>query len=196
MAKHRNEERDDLDEYLEEQFQDPAFRLAYEDAEHRAGVLRELVAARREADLTQEAVADCMGTSQSAVSDLEGGVSDPRLSTLQRFARAVNRRLVVTVRDSAGAANGPFGLAVAGYATYADVASVEGGLVGGQSQVVGELGVYSAALGVGLSAEHVAYEIAGVGAIWQSQHPRLFPLDHRPLDAENDDPDSNLAIAS
>ena len=52
--------------------------------------MRELLAARAKAGLTQEQVAECMGTTKSAVSRLEAvGKHSPSVSTLKRYARAV-----------------------------------------------------------------------------------------------------------
>jgi predicted XRE-type DNA-binding protein len=72
-----------------------------EDAEAIARLVRTLVDARRQSGLSQKQVAERMGTTQSAVSDLERTAGDPRLSTLQRFGRAVGCRVgVVAVRES------------------------------------------------------------------------------------------------
>jgi transcriptional regulator with XRE-family HTH domain len=84
---------DDLDDFLDEELRDPEFRGAYEDAMARSALLRALVSRRGECQLNQAGVAALMGTTQSAVSDLERGATDPRLSTLQRFARAVRCQL-------------------------------------------------------------------------------------------------------
>lgn len=88
---------DDLDEYLGVQLERPEFRALYEDSQLRSNLLRCLVSARQQAHLTQQAVALLMGTTQSAVSELEGGATDPRLSTLQRYARALDRRIAAWV---------------------------------------------------------------------------------------------------
>lgn len=53
----------------------------------------ELVARRRSLGLSQTEVAARMGTSQSAVARLETGTGDIRLSTLQRYAAAVDWQL-------------------------------------------------------------------------------------------------------
>ncbi len=58
-------------------------------AAERAGLVRELVAQRQAAGLSQTAVAALMGTSQSAVARLESGATDVRASTLERYAAAV-----------------------------------------------------------------------------------------------------------
>jgi transcriptional regulator with XRE-family HTH domain len=95
--------RDDLDLFLEEQLQDEKFRAAFEDSEARASLLRHLARRRSIRSISQAMVARFMGTTQSAVSDLEAGSTDPRLSTLQRYARAIGCRLQICVKDYSGA---------------------------------------------------------------------------------------------
>ena len=90
-------ERDDLDEMLDEIAADPNARAAYEDALLRDELLDSLVNARKKRP--QTAVATAMGTTQSAISDIENGRVDPRLSTLQRYARAVGKRLAVMLSE-------------------------------------------------------------------------------------------------
>lgn len=68
----------------------PGFR---EMAERRRRMIGDLVAARREQGLSQTIVAARMGTSQSVVARLESADNDVRLSTLERYATAVGRRL-------------------------------------------------------------------------------------------------------
>jgi transcriptional regulator with XRE-family HTH domain len=58
-------------------------------ADQRAGLVRELVAQRLGAGLSQTEVAARMGTSQSAVARLESGATDTRASTLERYAAAI-----------------------------------------------------------------------------------------------------------
>jgi predicted NBD/HSP70 family sugar kinase/transcriptional regulator with XRE-family HTH domain len=95
------QEHDDLDSMLGEIAEDPAARAGYEDALRREELLAALVRARR--SRSQQAVAAAMSTTQSAVSDIENGRVDPRLSTLQRYARAVEHRLefALCAQDSA-----------------------------------------------------------------------------------------------
>jgi len=62
-------------------------------AEQRAGLVRELVAERLRAGLSQTEVAARMGTSQSAVARLEAGATDARASTLERYAAAVGGQI-------------------------------------------------------------------------------------------------------
>jgi transcriptional regulator with XRE-family HTH domain len=56
-------------------------------------LVRRLIEVRRRHGLSQTEVAARMGTSQSAVARLEAGQSDARLSTLARYAAALDTRL-------------------------------------------------------------------------------------------------------
>lgn len=95
-------DRDDLDALIEElEGEDPSFRGALDDADARRALVRSLINLRQAAGLTQSALAAGMATTQSAVSELEGGATDPRLSTLQRYARAAGSKITVTVEPSA-----------------------------------------------------------------------------------------------
>lgn len=69
-------------------------------ARRRRGMLADLVTERRAAGLSQTEVAARMGTSQSAVARLEGGSVDVRLSTLERYASAVQRHLELRLSGS------------------------------------------------------------------------------------------------
>jgi transcriptional regulator with XRE-family HTH domain len=62
-------------------------------AERRQALADELVSRRLALGLSQTEVAARMGTSQSAVARLEAGLSDVRLSTLERYAAAVGYSL-------------------------------------------------------------------------------------------------------
>ena len=72
------------------------FSEAYDALEVEYQVADQLIKARARAGLTQDAVAEIMGTTKSAVSRLEaGGKHAPSLSTLKRYADAVGCRLEV-----------------------------------------------------------------------------------------------------
>lgn len=62
-------------------------------------LLREMIAARRRAGLTQREVAVRMGTTPSAISRLEVGIrSRPTLSTLENYALVVGCRIEIRLR--------------------------------------------------------------------------------------------------
>jgi predicted transcriptional regulator len=60
-------------------------------------VIDALVRRRAELGLSQTVVAARMGTSQSAVARLEAGRSDPRMSTLERYAAALDASVAYAV---------------------------------------------------------------------------------------------------
>lgn len=78
----------------------PGFR---EMAERRRALVDELVTWRRIARLSQDEVAERMGTSQPAVARLEAGQADVRMSTLQRYAGAVGVQLCFRLASPSGA---------------------------------------------------------------------------------------------
>jgi transcriptional regulator with XRE-family HTH domain len=72
---------------------EPVFPGFADMARRRRDLADELVARRTELGLSQTEVAARMGTSQSAVARLESGQADVRLSTLERYAAALDRTL-------------------------------------------------------------------------------------------------------
>lgn len=88
---------DDFDSYLQEAQQNPEFRAAFEDAQGRNRLLDSLVKLRRILRLTQKQVADRMGVRQPTVAGFEKESSDPKLSTVQRYARAVEAQLTFSL---------------------------------------------------------------------------------------------------
>jgi predicted transcriptional regulator len=72
---------------------DPVFPGFSEMAARRRSLSSELTARRVKLGLSQTEVAARMGTSQSAVARLESGAADLRLSTLERYAEAIDQQL-------------------------------------------------------------------------------------------------------
>lgn len=94
---------DELFELLGLDADSPEARAAIEDDVNLANVMRSLHQIRRHSALSQSEVALRMGTTQSAVSDLERTAVDPHVSTLQRYARAVGAALrLVAVAENKG----------------------------------------------------------------------------------------------
>jgi DNA-binding XRE family transcriptional regulator len=94
----------DHDAFLEQALKRKGFKEAYDELEDEYLLVRELLSARLKAGLTQEEVAEYMGTTKSAVSRLESpGRHSPSVSTLKKYAGAVGCeieiRLVPPDRD-------------------------------------------------------------------------------------------------
>ena len=79
---------------------DPQTRAEYEALANEFEMARELVAARSKAGMTQEQVAQVMGTTQSVVARLESGKRMPSLRTVQRYAQAIGARAVVRLEHA------------------------------------------------------------------------------------------------
>jgi transcriptional regulator with XRE-family HTH domain len=87
-------EPDFLDELISEGEADtPGFALMVEAALERRRLLRELAEDRVELGLSQTAVAAEMGTSQSAVARIESGNADVKMSTVERYAATLGRKV-------------------------------------------------------------------------------------------------------
>lgn len=72
------------------------FQQAYDDLALEYALVNQMIKARAKAGLTQDAVAERMGTTRSAVSRLEAaGRHTPSLATLKRYAEAVGCELQV-----------------------------------------------------------------------------------------------------
>lgn len=92
----------DHEAFLKKASKRKEFRKAYEDLEEEYKLTREMLAARSRYGLTQEAVAELMGTTKSAVSRLEAaGKHAPSLTTLKKYARAVGCRLEIKLVPNA-----------------------------------------------------------------------------------------------
>lgn len=71
----------------------PGFDAVGDGAARRRALVARLVAERQALGITQAEIAARMGTSQPAVARLEAGGLDARLSTVDRYADALGRRL-------------------------------------------------------------------------------------------------------
>jgi len=82
--------------FLEKASKRPGFRKAYDALKAEYALAHEMLSARTRAGLTQEAVADRMGTTKSAVSRLEGaGKHAPSVASLKKYADAVGCTLKI-----------------------------------------------------------------------------------------------------
>ena len=83
-------------EFLENAKRRPGFSKAYESLELEYALASQMLEARGKAGLTQDAVAERMGTTKSAISRLEAaGRHAPSLATLKKYAAAVGCELQV-----------------------------------------------------------------------------------------------------
>jgi DNA-binding XRE family transcriptional regulator len=81
------------EEVKERLLQDPATRQAYDDLEP----AYQVACLRIQHGLTQQQLADLVGTKQPSIARLESGKGTPSLSFLQRVAEALGGHLVVKI---------------------------------------------------------------------------------------------------
>jgi len=93
----------DHEEFLTRARRRRGFQEAYDALETEYQVANELITARARAGLTQDVVAQRMGTTKSAVSRLErAGKHTPSVGTLQRYASAVGCELKIELVPKSG----------------------------------------------------------------------------------------------
>ncbi len=74
--------------------QDPKYRKKYDALQEEFALANSVIEARKRAGLTQQQLAQKMGTTQPVVARLEAGNSRPSLRTLERLAEATGSRLL------------------------------------------------------------------------------------------------------
>ena len=82
--------------FIEKAKKREGFQNAYQELEEEYALVKEMLSARARVGLSQEAVAERMGTTKSAISRLEAaGKHSPSLSTLKKYAQAVGCHLEI-----------------------------------------------------------------------------------------------------
>lgn len=88
----------DFDRYLERKRSDPAFATKFDAANQAWDIALQLAALRRARGLTQQQVAELLGTKQQAIARLEDpDYTGHSLSMVRRYAEALGANLDVTI---------------------------------------------------------------------------------------------------
>jgi len=78
---------------------EPAYKAAYDSLKAEFQFAEQLIEARIKSGLSQEELAQKMGTSQSTIARLESGTSMPSMRTLTKFARATNCEMQIQFKQ-------------------------------------------------------------------------------------------------
>ena len=70
---------------------DDAVKKAYRELSFEFSIAQKLISERLKAHLTQQEVAQRMGTTQSVVARLESGMQLPSMKTIERYAHALGK---------------------------------------------------------------------------------------------------------
>lgn len=91
------------DSFLKKAKQRAGFQKVYDDLEEEYSIVREMIAARLRLGLSQEDVAQRMGTTKSVISRLEGsGMHYPTIATLKKYAQAIGCHLEIRLVSDHG----------------------------------------------------------------------------------------------
>ncbi|ACV38749.1 helix-turn-helix domain-containing protein [Leptotrichia buccalis] len=81
---------------LNEQLKDEEFRKEYESLEAEFQIIREIISARKDKNITQKELSDLTGITQGDISKIENGNANPSLKTLKKLAAAFDKKLVIS----------------------------------------------------------------------------------------------------
>ena len=96
-----DEGRDELEEMIAEfTAKDPKFPYMVQESLERRRLMYILIQERKRQRITQKILAARMDTKQSTLARMEQGKRDPRLSTLQRYAASLGKRLTWQLVDA------------------------------------------------------------------------------------------------
>lgn len=88
----------DLKKTKESLMQNPGFAKEYERIQPEFAIMRAMIQARAEKNMTQAELAEKSGVRQSNISRIERGVSSPNISTLQQIAKGLGKELHIEFR--------------------------------------------------------------------------------------------------
>ena len=83
------------EKYLKAQLQDPAFKEEYDNLEAEYQIIKAIIDARLELNLTQQELSEKIGIKQSNLSRIENGNCSPTVHTLSKIARGLDKQLVI-----------------------------------------------------------------------------------------------------
>ncbi|MBP5158401.1 MAG: helix-turn-helix transcriptional regulator [Treponema sp.] len=87
---------DDFDRLKTELLKDPDFKAEYDALEPEYELIRQLIQARNDRNMTQKQLAERVGTKQSNIARLESGNYNPSFQFLQKVATALGKKLSVS----------------------------------------------------------------------------------------------------
>ncbi len=87
-----------LEQHLEEQLKNPEFAKEYKALESEYEIIKQVIIARNELNLTQKELAERTGIKQSNISRLESGNYNPSIGFLKKIAEGLGKELHIEFR--------------------------------------------------------------------------------------------------
>jgi DNA-binding XRE family transcriptional regulator len=92
---------DDFSEYKKSLLGDPEFRAAYDELEPEFELIASLIALRGRRGMSQDDLAEAVGTKQPAIARIESGrYRGMSVATLEKMARALDAKLVIRFEEA------------------------------------------------------------------------------------------------
>ena len=82
-------------ETLVEMLKDLKFKKEWDELEPQYQIIESLIEARNENNITQKELSRLTGITQSDISKIENGNANPSIKTLQKIAKALNKKLII-----------------------------------------------------------------------------------------------------
>ena len=79
----------------EKYLSNPEVKKAYDDLEPEYQLIREILNSRNEQNLSQQNLSELTGINRSDISRIENGNANPSLRTMNRIAKAFNKKLKI-----------------------------------------------------------------------------------------------------
>lgn len=80
-------------DFLNEQLEDAEFREEYDNMSPEFDIIRAMVKARKENNITQKELSERTGITQADISRIENGTRNPSLNMIKRLAKGMGMRL-------------------------------------------------------------------------------------------------------
>ncbi len=80
-------------EFLKEKLENPEFKKEWDELEPEYQLIRTMIHARDEKNMSQRQLSDITGITQADISKMETGEANPTLQTLKRIAKGLGMRL-------------------------------------------------------------------------------------------------------
>lgn len=80
-------------DFLNEQLKDDEFKAEYENMSPEFDIIRAMVQARKEQNITQKELSERTGITQADISRIENGTRNPSLNMIKKLAKGMGMRL-------------------------------------------------------------------------------------------------------
>ena len=84
-----------FDDFFDEQMKDPEFKTEYNNLQPEFDVIRAIIDARTNQNLTQKQLSEKTGINQADISKLENGTRNPTINLLKRLADGMDMMLKI-----------------------------------------------------------------------------------------------------